>query len=70
MAECIAEINYWDSKAKAEGTPLSKENSRNNICDRHGISPSSLSKRMTGKVLGLGPQLGGARRGRVLTAGR
>ena len=70
MAECIAEINYWESKAKAEGTPLAKQNSRNNICDRHGISPSSLSKRMTGKVLGLGPQLGGVRRGRVLTAGR
>ena len=47
MAKCIAEINYWESKAKAEGTPLSKENSRNNICKRHGISPSTLLKRMT-----------------------
>ena len=71
MAACIAEINFWESKAKAEGKDKpDKENSRNKICKRHGLSPSTVSKRMTGKVQGLGPQLGGARRSRVLTASR
>ena len=71
MAKCIAEINYWENKAKAEGKDKpNKENSRNKICKRHGLSPSTVSKRMTGKVQGLGPQLGGSRRSRVLTASK
>ena len=71
MAKCIAEINYWENKAKAEGKDKpDKENSRNKICERHGLSPSTVSKRMTGKVQGLGPQLGGSRRSRVLTASK
>ena len=34
------------------------------------LSPSSMSKRMTGKVLSMGPALGGAWRGKVLNAGK
>ena len=71
MAACIAQINFWENKAKAEGKERpDKHNSRNQICKRHGLSPSTVSKRMTGKVQGLGPQLDGARRSRVLTASR
>ena len=47
-----------------------KENSRNQICKQHGLSPLTVSKQMTGKVKGLGLQLGGARRYRVLTASK
>ena len=40
MAACIAEINFWESKAKAEGKDKpDKENSRNKICKRHGFEP-------------------------------
>ena len=39
------------------------------ICEKHRISPSSVSKWMTGKVKGYGPQLGGARRGKILSEG-
>ena len=71
MAACIAEINFWESKAKAEGKDKpNKENSRNKICKPHGLSPLTVSKWMTGKVQDLGPQLGRARHGRVLTANR
>ena len=71
MVACIAEINFLENKAKAEGKERpDKQNSRNQICKRHGLSPSTVSKRMTGKVQGLGPQLGGAKRSRVLTASR
>ena len=44
------------------------EKSRNEICKKYSIHPSTLYKRMTGKVLGMGCQLGGARRGKILTA--
>ena len=71
MAGCIAEIHFWENKAEAEGKERpDKQNSRNQICKRHGLSPSTVSKWMTGKVQGLGPQLGGARQSRVLTASR
>ena len=44
MAACIADINYWESKAKAEGKDKpNKENSRNKIFKWHGLSPSTLS---------------------------
>ena len=46
-----------------------KRPSRNEIAASFGLSPSSVSKHMTGKVLLMGPALGGARRGRVLNAG-
>ena len=54
MAACITEINYWESKAKSEGKDKpDKENSRNKIFKQHGLSPSTLSKWITGKVQGL-----------------
>ena len=71
MAACIAEINFWENKVKVEGKDKpDKENSRNKICKRHGLSPSTVSKWMTRKVQGLGPQLGGPRCGRVPNASR
>ena len=39
------------------------------VSKQFGIHTSTLSKRMTGKVVGMGCQLGGWRRGRVLMAG-
>ena len=54
MAACIAEIHFWENKAKAEGKGRpDKQNSENQIFKRHGLSPSTVSKRMTGKVQGL-----------------
>ena len=51
MAACIAEINFWENKAEAEGKGrLNKQNSENQIFKRHGLSPSTVSKWMTGKV--------------------
>ena len=46
------------------------EMSRNQIAEEYGLSPSMVSKRMMGKVQSMEPALGGARRGRVFTAGR
>ena len=66
MAACIAKIRKVEKEAKAAGT---KPRSRNDICKDHGLSPSTVSKRMMGKVQGLAPQLGGPQRGRILTAG-
>ena len=54
MAACIAEINFWENKAKVEGKGRpNKQNSENQIFKRHGLSPSTVSKQMTGKVQGL-----------------
>ena len=54
MAACIAEIHFWENKVKAEGKGRpDKHNSKNQIFKRHGLSPSTVSKRMTGKVQGL-----------------
>ena len=36
------------------------EKLRNQIPEEYGLSPSTVSKRMTGKVLSVGPALGGA----------
>ena len=66
MRMCSEEIR------RVESTPVppgKKHPSRNEIAASFGLSPSSVSKRMTGKVLSMGPALGGARRGRVLNAG-
>ena len=41
----------------------------NEIARKHGLSSATLNKLVTGKVIGLGSQLGGARRGKVLSAG-
>ena len=67
MKACINEIKEDEQRAKDEGKK--PKFSRNEICDKHGISPSSVSKRMTGKVKGYRPQLGGARRGKILSEG-
>ena len=68
MRKCIKEVKAVEARQKAQG--LDKpERSRNQICKEFGIHPSTLSKRMMGKVVGMGCQLGGWRRGRVLTAG-
>ena len=67
MKACIDEIKVVEQKAKDKGKK--PEFSRNEICEKHGISPSSVSKWMTGKVKGYGPQLGGARRGKILSQG-
>ena len=67
MKACIDEIKEVEQRAKDEGKK--PEFSRNEICEKHGISPSSVSKRMTGKVKGYRPQLGGARRGKILSQG-
>ena len=68
MTKCIEEVKAVEAKQKQLG--LAKpEKSRNQICKKYGIHPSTLSKRMTGKVVGMGCQLGGARRGKILTAG-
>ena len=67
MAQCITEIHPVEAEAKAAGkVPLS----RNKISRSFGLSPSTVSKHMTGKVVGMGPQSGGARRGRVFTEGK
>ena len=67
MRQCIAEINRVEAEAKQHGTKLK---SRNKICDEFGLSPNTVSKRMTGKVKTMRPGLGGARRGKLFTAGR
>ena len=68
MRKCIEEVKAVEARQKELG--LAKlERLRNEICKEFGIHPSTLSKQMTGKVVGMGSQLGGVRRGRVLTAG-
>ena len=49
--------------------PGMKHPSRNEIVASFGLSLSSVSKWMTGKVLSMRPALGGTQRGRVLDAG-
>ena len=67
MEKCIAEIQRVEVEAKWHGT---KPKSRNKICEEFGLSPSTVSKRMIGKVKLMGPGLGGARRGKVFNAGK
>ena len=66
MRKCIEEIRGVESMPVPPGK---KCPSRNEIAASYGLSLSSVLKRMTGKVLSIGPALGGARRGRVLSAG-
>ena len=67
MQACIDEINRVEGAARLNNEKPKK--SRNQIAKEFGLSPSSVSKRMMGKVLSMGPALGGAQRGRVFTAG-
>ena len=67
MQACINEINCVEGAARLKNEKPKK--SRNQIAKEFGLSPSSVLKWMTGKVLLMGPALGGARRGRVFIAG-
>ena len=69
MQACLDEIALYKNRMITLG--LKKmEKSANKISHEHGLSPSTVSKRTTGKVQGLGSQLRGARRGRVLSASK
>ena len=57
MRKCIEEIRRVESMPVP---PATKRPSRNEIAASFGLSPSLVSKRMTGKVLSMGPALGGA----------
>ena len=67
MTQCIAKIKEAEGEAAWTGKP--PKFSRNQISKKYGQSPSTVSKRMTGKVVGMGPQVGGVRRGRIFQAG-
>ena len=71
MAACIKEIKRVEAEAAAEAAAKGEQPklSRNKICRSYGLAPGTVSKQMTGKVTGMGPQGGGARRGRIFTAG-
>ena len=67
MAVCIEEIKRVEAEAAAKGEQ--PKLSRNKICRSYGLAPGTVSKWMTGKVTGMGPQGGGVQRGRIFTAG-
>ena len=67
MSQCIAEIKEVEGEAARTGKP--PKFSQNEISKKYGLRPSTVSKRMTGKVVGMGPQVGGVRRGRIFQAG-
>ena len=62
------EIRHYQEHQKRLGLPK-MEKSHNHIAREHGLSPATVNKRMTRKVTGLGSQLGGAWRGKILSAG-
>ena len=69
MARCLAEIQHYKQRQQQLG--LAKmEKSMNQIARNHGLSPVMVNKRATGKVIGMGSQLGGPRRGSAYTAGK
>ena len=59
MMQCINEIVQVKVETAANNEP--PKLSRNKICKKYSLAPGTVSKRMTGKVKGLGPQGGGAR---------
>ena len=65
--QCVNEIVQVEAEASANNEP--PKLSQNKICMKYGLAHGTVSKRMTGKVKGLGPQGGGARRGRVFNQG-
>ena len=67
MVPCIKEIKRVEAEIAAKGEE--PKLSRNKICWSYGLTPGTVSKRMTGKVTRMGPQGGGAQRGRIFTAG-
>ena len=60
MTKCIAEIREVEAEAAQTGSQ--PKLSWNQISKKYGLSPSTVSKWMMGKVIGMGPQVGGARR--------
>ena len=66
MRKCIEEIRRVESTPVPPGM---KHPSRNEIAASYGLSLSSVLKWMMGKVLSMGPALGGTQRSRVLSAG-
>ena len=69
MILCINEIKQVEAEAAAAANNKPPKLSRNTICRKYGLAPGTVSKRMTGKVKGMGPQGGGAWRGRVFNQG-
>ena len=67
MQACINEIKRVEGAARLNNEKPKK--SRNEIAKEFGLSPSSVSKWMMGKVQSMGPALGGAQRGKVFNAG-
>ena len=67
MTQCIAKIKEVEGEAAQTGK--SPKFSCNQISKKYGLSPSTVSKQMTSKVVGMGPQVGGVRRGRIFQAG-
>ena len=67
MSQCITEIKEVEAEAARTGKP--PKFSRNQISKKYGLSLSTVSKWMTGKVVGMGPQVGGVKRGRIFQAG-
>ena len=58
MQACLDEIRHYQERQKRLGLPK-MEKSKNYIAKKHGLSPATVNKWMTGKVTGLGSQLGG-----------
>ena len=69
MTRCLAEIDHCKKKQIQLGL-RKMEKPMNAIARDHGLSPATINKQVTGKVVGLGSQLGGARWGPVGTAGK
>ena len=68
MQACIDKIHQVDGEARLNN--MKPETSRNQIFEDFRLSPGTVSKWMMGKVLSMGPALGGAQRGRVFNGGR
>ena len=67
MTQCIAKIKEVEGEAAQTGKP--PKFSWNQISKKYEMSLSTVSKWMTSKVVGMDPQVGGVRRGRIFQAG-
>ena len=68
MQASLDEIQFyqqWQQRLRLEKI----KKSMNHITQNHGLSLATINKQITGKILGLGNQLGGAWGGKILTAG-
>ena len=57
MARCLAEIDHYKKRQEQYGFKK-MEKSMNAIAREHGLSPATINKRVTGKVVGLGESTG------------